>query len=68
MSASVKNVQVDRRCFQVFVSKQVLNGSDVIAILKQMGSKRVAEGMRCNTFFDVQFFSGSVQCYSDILC
>lgn len=66
MPSPVKDMQVDRRCFQAFMSEEVLYSSNIVAVLQQMSGKRVAERMRCYSFFDIQSSCGSVQCYSDI--
>lgn len=39
MPSPVEDMLVDRRCFQTFMSEEVLNGSDIVAILQQMSGE-----------------------------
>jgi hypothetical protein len=42
MASFVKNVGIDHGCTDVLVAKQFLDGPDVITVLKQMRSERMA--------------------------
>lgn len=44
--APLENVGIDHGGFDVFVSEEFLNGTNVIAILEKMGREGVAEGVR----------------------
>ena len=45
-------VGVNHGGFDVGVTKQLLNGSDVVARFKKVGREAVAEGMACDPFGD----------------
>jgi len=45
VTAFVQDMGVDHRCADVFVAKKFLDGADIIACLKQMRGKGVAEGV-----------------------
>lgn len=48
MTSFVQDMGVDHCCANVFVAKKFLDGADIIASLKQMCGKRVAEGVATN--------------------
>ena len=48
---------VDHGRFDIFVSEQFLNSTNVVAILEQMGGKAMAKGMATDAFIDVRFLS-----------
>lgn len=50
-------MSVDHRCLYVLVSEQFLNSTDIIAILKEVSSKRVAEGVRGHAFIHLRELS-----------
>ena len=43
--APVENMGIDHRRAHVLVAKKLLDGADVVALLQQVGGKRVTEGM-----------------------
>ena len=59
---------VDHRRFDILVSKQLLDGSNVLTVLEQVGGEGVAEGVRGDTFLDIRKLSGlpdgALQCVS----
>ena len=44
---------IDHGGFDVFVTKQLLNGTDIVAALKKVGGEGVAEGVRGDMFIDL---------------
>jgi hypothetical protein len=52
MATTVEDMSVDRGRFQAGVTEQLLDGADIVAVLEQMRSERVAEGMTACTFHD----------------
>ena len=64
-AAALEDMGVDHGGFDIFVAEQFLNGADVVAVLEQMGGKRVAEGMTTDGFIgDTSQSGGSVNCFS----
>ena len=52
MPSPVKDMQIDRRCFQAFMSEEVLYSSNIVAVLQQMCGERVTECMGTHFFDD----------------
>ena len=52
----VEDVSVDHRGFDIGVAKQFLDGTDVIAILQQVGGEAVAEGVGADALGDTGEF------------
>ena len=59
-SSFVEDVGVNHGGADVFVAQEVLNGSDVVACLKEMRGKGVAEGMTSHRLDDPGEFSGFI--------
>jgi hypothetical protein len=51
-SAALEDVGVDHGGFDVFVSEEFLNRSDVVTVLKEMSGETVAKGVRGNPFLN----------------
>jgi hypothetical protein len=51
-------VQVDGGLFQICMTLQNLNGSEIGTSLEQMRSKTMAKGMRMDAFLDVRSLGG----------
>jgi len=63
---------IDHRCLDAFMSQQLLDGSQIGAVLQQMGRVGVAECMRGDFFVDLRFlrrfFDVSAQCgFQDVV-
>ncbi len=50
---------VDHSGFDILVTEKFLNGADIIARFKQVGSKAVPEGMTANFFGIPAFFTAA---------
>ena len=57
---------VDHGGFDVFVAEEFLDGSDVVAVLEEVGGEGVAEGVGGDAFFyfgeGCGLFDGSLEC------
>jgi len=51
---------VDHRRFHVLMAEQLLDGADVVVVLKQVGGKAMAEGVGTDGLGDANGFGGSV--------
>ena len=49
---------VDHGGFDVFVAEEFLDGSDVVAVLEEVGGEGMAEGVRADFFGDFGKFGG----------
>lgn len=57
-AAALEDVGVDHGGADVFMAEQFLNGSYVVAVLKEVGGEGVAEGVGADSFLDFGFFGG----------
>ena len=51
-------MRVDHRRFDILVPQQILNGSNILTVLEQVGGEGVAEGVMRDTFLDIRKLSG----------
>ena len=56
-ATAVKDVGVDHGCSHVFVTQQILDGSNIVAVLQQMRSKGMAQRMATDAFLNGRFAS-----------
>jgi len=59
--ASIENVGVDHGGFNVFVTKQFLDGADIVAIFQEVGGEGVSENVRGDMFVDASLFCSSFE-------
>lgn len=45
LSPSIQHMGVDHRCLDVLVSKQLLDGTNIVTVLQEVSGKRMAEGV-----------------------
>ena len=58
MSASVEDMRIDHGRTDVLMPKEFLDRPNIIAVLKQMGRKRMPEGVATGRFGDPGFPNG----------
>lgn len=52
LTAFIENVGVNHRCTDIRMPEKLLDGSDIVAILEQVCSKRMTKGMTPDTFYN----------------
>jgi hypothetical protein len=60
-AATIEYVRVDHGRARICMAKQFLNGANIVTIMKQMGSKTVAQRMDGNRFRDARLFNSFFQ-------
>lgn len=59
-TAALEDVGVDHGSAHVFMAKEFLDGTDVVAVLEEVGSKGVTEGVGGDVLGDTGLTHGSV--------
>ena len=60
---ALEDVGVDHGGFDVFVSEKFLDGANIVAVLEEVGSKGVAEGVCSDGFLYFRELGGAVNCF-----
>lgn len=51
-ASTIEHMGINHRSFDIFVTKQFLDGADVVAILQEVSSEGMAEGVTTDPFCD----------------
>jgi hypothetical protein len=68
LASTIEHVRVDHPGFQVSVFQQLLNGPDVVSVLKQVGCEAMAKSVRPGPLRDAGLFALSNRCNSSRFC
>lgn len=63
----VQHMSIDHRGRDVFVSKKLLHGADVVARLEQMGSKTMPKSVATGSFAQAGGADGEFDCVLEVL-
>ena len=50
--SSLENVSIDHGCLDILVSEQILNGTNIYAVLEKVRGEGMAEGVTGHSLFD----------------
>ena len=54
--STINHVCIDHRGAEIFVTEEVLNGTDIVIVFEEVGCEAVTKGMGSHPFCDVRSF------------